>query len=248
MWKIKKASSWISYHLRVWSDVERKHCCSQRTQELRTHPQGNEVRYIVIQIPKELHQGDWIFPKPRAFFLWLPGLGWETNTRLAQTAALEYLPQKGRARFQACLKQETNHILQRIIHHKLKCVPCHVITQKYWQTWPDWSQPKMWWHSWTCLVSAQDTAQDTAHGSEHVWSVSKQVRTKHNDQSPAERQNMWQEEWVLQQVHLSRRCFWTCYLGRNMQAIQPIIYTYDPTGDNQTGAAFQALQEAIFSR
>lgn len=69
MGKIELASSWISYHLRVRSDVERKHCCRQRTQELWTHPQGNEVGYIVIQIPKELHQGDGVFPKPRAFLL-----------------------------------------------------------------------------------------------------------------------------------------------------------------------------------
>lgn len=70
------------------------------------------------------------------------------------------------------------------------------------------------------------TAHKTAHVSKHVSSVSKQVRTKHHDGSPAERQNMWQQEWVLQQVQLPRRCFWTCYLGGNMQAIQHITYTW----------------------
>lgn len=65
--------------------------------------------------------------------------------------------QKERAGFQAHLKQETKCILQHIIDHKLKCVSYHVMTQKYWQTWPDWSQPKMWWHSWTCLVTAHKT-------------------------------------------------------------------------------------------
>lgn len=39
---------------------------------------------------------------------------------------------------------------------------------------------------------------------------------------------MWQQEQVLQQVHLSRRCFWTCYLGRNMQARKHITYTWSP--------------------
>lgn len=87
--KTKQLTSWISYHLRVRSYVERKHCCCQRTQELWTHPQGNEVWHIVIQISKELHQGDWIFSKPRAFFLRLPRLGWKTNSTLAQMALIE---------------------------------------------------------------------------------------------------------------------------------------------------------------
>lgn len=87
--KTKQLTSWISYHLRVRSYVERKHCCCQRTQELWTHPQGNEVWHIVIQISKELHQGDWIFSKPRAFFLWLPRLGWKTNSTLVQMALIE---------------------------------------------------------------------------------------------------------------------------------------------------------------
>lgn len=226
MWKIEQASSWTSYHLRVRSDVERKHCCCQCTQELWTHPQWNEVGYIVIQIPKELHQGDWIFPKPRAFFLWLPGLSWETNTRLAQTAPIkEHLLQKGRTRCQVHLEQEANRTLQHTTDRKLECVPCHIITQKYWQTWPDWSQPKMW-----CV-------------SKHVSSVAKQVRTKHQ-----QRQKMWHQEHALWQVRLSRRCFWTRYLGRNMQAIEHMTYTWWPNSWQPNRCCFSSTSGGNFQQ
>lgn len=95
--RTENPTHWISYHLRVRSYVERKYGCCQRTQELWAHPQGNKVWHIVIQIAKELHQGDGIFSKPRAFLLRLPGLDWKTNSMLALMELFEEHPYQRRA-------------------------------------------------------------------------------------------------------------------------------------------------------
>jgi len=50
------------------------------------------------------------------------------------------------------------------------------------------------------LTTQHKTArQETAHVSEHVTNVSEQVSTKHmTEQVTSKRQNMWQQECVLQ--------------------------------------------------
>lgn len=57
------------HHLRVRPDVEREDGRCQRTQELRTVPHRRQVGHIVVQVPKELHEGDRVLPQPGPFLL-----------------------------------------------------------------------------------------------------------------------------------------------------------------------------------
>lgn len=151
--------------------------------------------------------------------------GLRNKHQISTDSTKEYLLQKGRTRCEVHLEQEANRILQHTTDRKLECVPCHIITQKYWQTWPAWSQPKKW-----CV-------------SKHVSSVAKQVRTKHQQRV---------RRCGTRNTHCSRytcpRCFWTCYLGGNTPAIEHITYTWWPNSWQPNSCCFSSTSGGNFQQ
>lgn len=172
----------------------------------------------MIQISKELHQGDRIFSKPRAFFLWLPRLGWKTNSTLAQMALIEECSfQKGgagRGAVGSNMQSNTWSNMQWNTWSKMRPnVINHADKHLFKQSWSKWLNMRP--STWPSVKNIQNMSNVCWSTCQNIW-----LKTQCPNTWPNIWSNKWQCVWAHHQhvtnlTQCDRTCVWACHHTMN---------------------------------